>query len=432
MRLIATIALLLLAVTARVSAQDLQYYFVDDTYQRSYTNPALTNDNTIHIASGIAGSLGTDGPTFGSIAKKNEAGIYTINLEEGLADMKERPFIYGSQSVHTLDASVDLKVFRISAGHAWKAHGLLEYTRDLAEIATYGNAPYIGETKSLGPAYEYINYNELYLGIQKYVGPISVAARIKRLSGVQGLQTTRSKIDVTTDEEFYALTVDSDYTVNSAGNTLQYFDIDSLDVSLQGFSFDNFLSGNSGWAFDLGASFDLGERLELSLGLIDIGSINWDTNATQLSSKKVQTFDGIDLTDYILTDDDIVLEDSIKALLDFEEQSATFSTALPRQVYVGGRLQLSDTYTVGALIHTTTYQDKTRTAIALNATATYGVARIGLQYTARSESAFNIGANAALHIGPVIGFMTFENILALTDLTKTRYAAVRAGISVSI
>jgi len=161
-------------------------------------------------------------------------------------------------------------------------------------------------------------------------------------------------------------------------------------------------------------------------------STYWDTNATQLSSKKVQTFDGIDLTDYILTDDDIVLEDSIKALLDFEEQSATFSTALPRQVYVGGRLQLSDTYTVGALIHTTTYQDKTRTAIALNATATYGVARIGLQYTARSESAFNIGANAALHIGPVIGFMTFENILALTDLTKTRYAAVRAGISVSI
>jgi len=432
MRILTIIIGLLILLSASSTAQDLQYYFVDDTYQRSYTNPALTNDNTLHLASGIAGSLGTDGPAFGSIASKDTEGKYTLDLQQAIDMMKPSQFIFGSQSIHTLDVSVDLKVFRISAGHAWKAHGILQYSRDLAEVATYGNAPYIGETKSIGPAYEYMNYNELYIGFQKYVGPVSVAARVKRLSGVQGLQTTASKIDITTDDEFYALTVDTDYTVNSAGGTLQYFDIDSLDVNLSRLSFDNFLSGNSGWAFDLGASMDLGDRLEVSLGLIDIGKINWDTESTELTSTKVQTFEGIDLTDYVLTDDDILLEDSIRALLDFEEKASTFSTTLPRQIYLGGRLRLSDTYTVGALLHTTTYQDKTRTALALNATATWGIARLGLQYTARSESAFNIGINGSLHVGPAIGFFTFENILALRQLTDTQYAALRLGLSVSI
>ena len=420
-----------ITIVAPLAAQDLQYFFVDDVYQRSYINPALNNEKTVMLASGLSTNIGTDGPVYNDLISKNDDGRIILDSEKGLASMNAQNNIFGGATVHTIDASVDLKVFRVSAGHAWKANGFLQYSKDLAEIATYGNAPYIGQTKAIGPAYEYTNYNEIYIGIQKYVGPVSIGARVKRLSGVQAIQTANRKIDITTDEEFYALQVESDYTVNSAG-TLDYFELDSFDISTQKFSFDHFMSGNGGWAFDVGASFDLGDRLELSLGILDLGSITWDKDAKTLKSKKNQTFDGIDLTSYIGTDDDILVEDSIRALLDFEETSGAFSSTLPSQMYLGARLQLSDMWTVGALLHTTNYQEKTRMALALNATTKWKILRLGVQYTARSEGFFNIGLNGALHIGPVIGFLTADNILAIPDPFGVKYASFRAGVSVSL
>lgn len=421
----------IIVVSASLSGQGLQYYFVDDVYQRSYTNPALNNEQTIMISSGLSSNIATDGPVYNDLIRKNEAGTFILDTENGIANMNAQNNIFTGASIHILDASVNLKVFRISAGHAWKSTGFLQYSKDLAEVATFGNAPFVGQTKSLGPAYEYFNYNELYLGIQKYVGPVSIGARVKRLSGVQSLQTTNRKIDITTDEEFYALTVDSDYTVNSAG-TLEYFELDSFDISSKNFSFDNFMSGNGGWAFDVGASFDLGDRLELSLGILDIGSINWSKDAKTLRSKKIQTFDGIDLASYIGTEDDIIVEDSIRALLDFEETEGSFTTRLPAQIYLGGRMRLTDSWTVGALLHATSYREKTRMALALNATTKWKVLRVGVQYTARSSSYFNIGLNGALHLGPAIGFITVENILAVPNPLGVQYASFRAGVSVSL
>lgn len=412
-------------------SQDLQYFFVEDTYQRSYTNPALLKEKTAMIASGLSTNIGTDGPVYNDLISKNEAGRFVLDVENGLENMSEQNNIFGGGSVHIIDASVDLKVFRVSAGHAWKANGFLQYSKDLAEIAAFGNAPYIGETKSIGPAYEYINYNEIYVGFQRYVGPVSIGARVKKLSGVQGIQTVNRKINITTDEEIYALQVESDYIVNSAG-TLDYFQLDSFDLSYQSFSFDNFMSGNGGWAFDIGASMDLGDRVELSVGLLDIGSITWDQEATTLTSQRNQTFEGVDITQYIGTDDEIIVEDSIRALLDFEETQGSFSTTLPKQLYMGGRLRLTDMWTVGALLHTTTYQEKARTALALNATAKWKMIRLGVQYTARSEGYFNIGMNGSLHLGPVVGFVTADNIIAAASPLGVQYASFRAGVTVSL
>ncbi len=425
------ISSLIWLASSDVLGQDLQYYFVDDIYQRSYTNPALNNEKTAMIATGLSFNIGTDGPVYNDLLRKTVDGTFVLDPANGIEEMGPENNIWGGGSVHIIDASVDFKVFRISAGHAWKTNGFLQYSRDLAEIAAFGNGPYVGETKALGPAYDYINYNEIYLGMQRYIGPVSVGARIKRLSGVQAIQTENRKIDITTDDEIYALDVSSDYVVNSAG-ALDYFQLDSFDITYKSFSFDNFTSGNTGWAFDIGASVDLGDRIEVSLGVLDMGSITWDTDAKTLTSKKDQTFTGIDLSQYIGTDDDIIVEDSIRALLDFKETEGEFTSSLPTQVYLGGRLKLSDTWTVGALFHTTTFNEVSRTALALNATAKWKIVSAGVQYTARSESAFNIGINGSLKLGPVVGFLTMDNILAISDPKAVHYASFRAGLSISI
>jgi len=426
-----TITVLIILYCSSLYSQDLQYFFVDDVFQRTYINPALHKDKMFSASSGLMTGIGTDGPVYNDLVNKNTEGKYILDLADAVNSMDDAHNIFFDGAVHTLDLGVNLKVFRLSAGHAWKSSGFLQYTKDFAEIAAFGNAPFVSETKSLGPQIQYFNYNELYIGFQKYIGPISIGAKIKRLSGVQGIKTEASKIDITTDEDFYALTVDSDYTLNSSG-AIDYFALDSINFNFQRLSFDNFMKGNNGWAFDLGASFDIGERLELSLSMIDIGSITWDTNAKSLTSKKVQTFDGIDLTKFVGTDDEIIVEDSIRALLGFVESNGDFSTTLPSQIYIGAKFQLSELWTLGALIHRMNYGGIARNAFALNATTQISVFKVGVQYTARSESIFNIGINGSAKVGPVTGFLSLDNILSIPDPLATRHSSIRGGISVSL
>jgi len=86
-------------------SQDLQYFFVEDTYQRSYTNPALLKEKTAMIASGLSTNIGTDGPVYNDLISKNEAGRFVLDVENGLENMSEQNNIFGGGSVHIIDAS---------------------------------------------------------------------------------------------------------------------------------------------------------------------------------------------------------------------------------------------------------------------------------------------------------------------------------------
>ena len=55
-------------------------------------------------------------------------------------------------------------------------------------------------------------------------------------------------------------------------------------------------------------------------------------------SKGDNTFEGVDILDYIDDDQEVVLEDSLYNLLDFEESNEGYSTS------VGARIHLSTSY----------------------------------------------------------------------------------------
>lgn len=422
---------LLAVIKPQMTAQDTQYFFLEDVFQRSYLNPALINTQRFTVASGLAAHFGTDGPVYNDLFSKNSSGIPVLNIENGISKMHTLNNIFGGVSIHTLDIGFKLKNINIAVGHAWKLKGFLQYSKDLAEIGAYGNAQYIGETKSLGPSYEYINYNEVYMSLQKKIGLINVGLRIKNLSGEQTIQTIENKINLTTEEEIYAIQIESDYTVNSSG-TLEYFRVDSLDISAKAFSIDNIFKANNGWAFDIGASIDLNKKMELSFGANDLGSITWDKDAKSLRANGDNTYTGIDLSSYIGTDEDILVEDSIRALLEFEETEGEFTSSLPSQYYLGGRYKLNDIWTLGGLFVSSNFTKKSRYTLVVNTTAKWKLWSIGFQYTANSENATNIGINGGIYIGPVVIFATIENILALPNKQNSNYNAMRLGLSLNL
>lgn len=432
MRFIKIIGIFLfVGISTLVNGQNLHYFFIDDIYQRSYFNPALNNKNNVSLATGIGVDFNTNGPSLSDLTSKNPAGGLIISASDAIAKMNETNDVFGYTSVNTFDASIKIPFIRISIGHAWKAQGWMEYTKDLAEFVTNGNGAFIGKTMNLSPQLDYINYNEIYLGLQKSFGTLSIGFRAKRLSGVESVRTGNHVIDLTTSEDIYQLTVESDFELSSS-RAFEYIDIENFSLNVENFSFDNFMKNNNGWAFDIGASVSLGDRLELSLSIVDIGSIDWDVDPKTYTSKKVQTFDGIDVSEYITSDNEFVILDSIEALLDLTETNEVFSTSLPSKIFLGGKFKISDLWSVGALLQSNGSGDRRANVFALNATAKlYKFLSVGAMYSIKSGNPANIGLHTSLHLGPVIGFLSTDNILRIGSFKSTN-SNIRAGLSIHI
>lgn len=411
--------------------QNINYFFIDNIYQRSYFNPALNNKGKLSIASGLGVDFITNGPSFNDFLIENTDGGLTLSPSNAISAMQDVNDIYGYSSVNTFDISVKIPFCRLSFGHAWKANGWMSYTKDLAEFVTFGNGAHIGETLNLGPQIDYINYNELYLGAQKSFGALNIGVRVKRLNGVEAIKTSNSKIQLTTSDDIYQLTLDSDYELQSS-KAFSYTDIDDFDLDIENFSFDNFLSSNGGWAFDLGASLSLSDRLELSLSILDIGSINWDIDPKRYTSNSSQFFEGIDIANYINTEDEIIVTDSIRELLQVEETNSPFSTPLPTQIYLGARLKISDLWTVGAIIQSIGNGDRRANVLGINAQANiYKWLSAGVIYSAKTGNIANLGFSATARLGPLSGFLSTDNIIKVGSFDGTN-SNFRAGLSLRI
>jgi len=432
MHLIRFVAIVVfVGLCAQVKSQNLHYFFIDDIYQRSYFNPALNNKNNLSFATGLELDISTNGPSIADATSKNPSGGLIISAADAISEMNETNDIYGYTSVNTFDASIKLPFVRVSIGHAWKADAWLEYTRDLAELVTNGNSAFIGQTMNLSPQIDYINYNEVYLGLQKSFGPLSLGLKIKRLSGVESIRTGNNKIDLTTSDDVYQLTVDSDFDISSS-QAFEYMDIENFDVDIDNISFNNFMKNNGGWAFDFGASFNAGDKLELSLGIVDLGGMDWDVEPKIYTSTKVQTFDGIDVADYITSDEEFVILDSIEALLDLTETNEVFSTTLPAKMFLGGKFKVSDLWTVGTLIQSNGTGDRRANIIAFNGTAKlYDFLSVGAMYSIRSGNPANIGLHAVLSLGPVKSFLSTDNMFGIGSLSS-KNSNLRFGLSIQI
>jgi hypothetical protein len=63
---------------------------------------------------------------------------------------------------------------------------------------------------------------------------------------------------------------------------------------------DNLLNTkNMGFGLDIGATYNISEKIMVSAALTDLGFIKWKTDVTNLQAKGRFEFSGIDLSDFI-------------------------------------------------------------------------------------------------------------------------------------
>ncbi len=392
----------------------------------SIINPAFDSEDKILVGIGsLKYSLSNETFTLGQAFDDGPNGK-VLNLSNVASSVNERNLARYNESISTLEVGYNFGKIILYGGHKWKLDANLFYSKDLVNLIAYGNEPFIGQSIQIGPNITYTSYNETYVGFSGGNEKLRFGLRAKLLNGVQNLATGNSKLKLTTSDDIYQLELDSDYEFYSS-EVLTYNSVDDYDFNTKRFSTNHYFSANWGYGIDLGLSTKL-QNFEVFMSGVDLGSIKWKENAKRYYNKSTITFEGLDLVDFIDKDPDFSIEDSIKSLINLNEENQEYSTSLSGKIYIGGKYKIDDKYQVGAVMSREVLPIDNAYALMINGQRTLGkYFKLGLSITYRDRSITNLGGHIIADFSPVTLYATAHNVLAALFPENFNSISIRFG-----
>lgn len=419
------ISLVLLFLSgALVGQQEMMLHQLPELWHAGSTNPAFFPEGK-RIAIGLP-AFALDAQHSGDIGYndliRREDGRNILDLGQAIDRLDPQNQVDYGQRLETV--SLGWKIgggWAVQAGHAIRLNASIEYPKTLAEVLWNGNAPYLGQTIQIAPTADFFNWHELSAGLSKELGPLRIGARAKYLGGIAALQSDDEHRSATiyTDPDYYQLTLQTDYAFSAA------YTVGAIDTSGLGFEIVNdpddggLFSSSNGWAFDLGVSAKVGDRLTLSLAALDLGGkITWrDDRAAYFRSNGTfeyegATFPGSDLINGIDSLDFQGQLDSLNDIFQFQKTPREFTSELPLRVYAGASYQLAKRWRLGLTVF---HQNSpARSTTAVSASAQWTPLRwlsLGALYGINDRSAANLGFNLVVKPGPVQIYLISDNLL---------------------
>lgn len=429
------VIIFLVGILSNLNAQEeLGTHFMRDIWQAGLSNPALTTNKRLEIGlPSLYFNVGTTGVKFGELVRTDSDGVNRINISEVINNLEDENYLGADVEVETFRLAFKVKELQLSFHHAIHSNNYFSYPKDLAELILLGNAGAIGETMELGPDIQLTAYNEFALGLAQKFGKIGVGARVKFLTGIGNATTAQSDLTLFTDEDIYQLTLTSDILLNTS-SFLRINGVNDFDLGVTDLSGADLFTKNNGLAFDLGFTFELTDRLQLAASVRDIGKINWNDNVVNYRSQETINYDGI-MLDSILQGSSVPFQETLDSLQDvvaFSETNDAYTTTLPLKTYLSASYQFSDTWTFGALLHTTSFRENTSLAMALSARAKLGkICAVGATLARRNQSFDNLGLNFTLHLGPAAIYAMTDNILTAVQPGNSQNFNVRTGLNLA-
>lgn len=432
--------MLLVLGSITLDAQDLTTPLLSDSWQATFSNPALYGNLKGRLTIGLPGvsnDLAAENVTYNDLLAGNEENrILNLSQLSGLLD--ERNDLRNDFSVETLGVGLRGDRFSIGLYHRLRATGELDYPKTLVQLAAEGNGQFIGQTIEIAPLGYITSFHELGLGLSYAITEnIHLGGRIKYLSGIADVRTLPgSSLRLTTGEENFALTLEQDLTLNSAG-AIDYDGIDEINVNynLNGLRTDELFSGNNGVAFDFGLFADF-DRVRLQAAANDLGGkITWESEVTNLEFQGIDAFSGLDILEQFF-EDSISFTGAFDSLLvEFEptENNVSYDTDLSSTYLLGGEFDVTERLTAGLLVAHYARPQTSETAFALS--ARYRVIEqltVGLNYNARRNAAANVGVHLYGNIGPLQLLVSTDNLVTVFRQKDSTRAAFRLGAALAI
>jgi len=266
-----------------------------------------------------------------------------------------------------------------------------------------------------------LSYYEVGLGYSREINSqLTLGLRLKYLQGLGTIDTEKVSGSVHIGSDSVTV-VSGDILVNTAG--ISFAEEDDPDYS------DYFLSnGNRGAAIDIGGSYNLTDKINLSASVKDIGFIKWSdyTRSYEVDPARY-SYTGFDLLDLVnKTSDDEFLQaelDSIENLYDVREVDETsFTTMLRPKTYLGANYKLGKKHNAGALVYFDFFKGDINPSIALS-------------YNLKLGRIFNIAVNTAFVNGTFTGIgagftlkLTGMQVYASSDQVRSAFYPSRASI----
>ncbi|MDR1006815.1 MAG: DUF5723 family protein [Bacteroidales bacterium] len=344
------IAVLSMAVTSR-SQSDIMY-FMNETPQSSFINPAFGTKLGTYISLPVLPNLSfdfhTSGFSYHDIIHKHP--LYQDSLQLDIQGFHGK---LRKRNSFNFSSDINLLGFGFNAG---KNHFSFDLTLTIdarigLEKSLLGFIIYGTDSEDNG-----IIYNEPLADASVYLSPsvsfarqitnkLTIGARVGLLFGIADITAKDMDISMTNQNGNIMLRSNIDILFSTAFGGLQSnsFFNDKINWYDNASSSLNNALKNRGGVIDLGARYKINESMEVSAAVADIGFIKWRSNATRIHSRNPnQTIDfyGLKSTlDSLSNDLDDYLErlgDTLNSLFDLKTTNlGSYTSRIPTKFYLG-------------------------------------------------------------------------------------------------
>jgi len=415
--LTATITMLNLVIAP---AQENTFYFMENLAQRNYYNPAHKPDYNITIGlPGISSnyiSYNNSGFSYSDLIRRRaEDDSLELNLSTFYQNLGNKNNLTTTQQIDLFHLTFKVNpAIYLSTHLSSKTIANWMYPGDLVGFLVNGNAESIGETMELHSEIDASGYLEYGIGATIVVDRhLTLGARFKFLKGVADVSTRKSDFSISTNQDYH-ISLSGNADIRTSG--LEQFTGDSFE--LNNFEDAMGLLANPGFAMDLGGTYQLDDKWEFGVSIIDLGFINWKNNTYQYLIDPATakfTFRGVEIDQLLEGDEDVFdnMLDSLGNNFEMEEIAiGAYKSWLPTRFYLNSNYTITENLDAGLLLFGEKYSGGIKGGAGVNVTKEFGrLLSMSVNYSVRSRSYNNLGAGVSFNFSPLQLYLAGDNLL---------------------
>ena len=393
--------------------------------QRLLINPANKPDCKWYFGTPVLSSTGMEFTSNGIQLKKfNNAFTQDANADTYSIDISKLSGILSKETYINLDVNQEWLNFGFRLGNNMFFANVTEKVKtrtslpgDFFKFAFEGNGgDNLGYDFAFNFGVDVLHTREYALGYNRNLldDRLTIGGRLKYVQGMNILNFAKNDLTFTTDPESFKYTLKADIEVNASSPFLG--NIDSLNIESAILGSPN----NAGWGIDLGVSFDVTKRLNISASIIDVGEIVWREDVVNYTSKNPRAafeFRGLDAKDFLDENSDFEesltrLADSVLTVFDLDSSNHSFTTSLLGQFYLGANYNVLKNHGAGILFYGSFYNQTLYPAFTLSWNSKFRrILGVSLSYTMSRGNFANAGLGFSLNMGPEQFYFVSDNLI---------------------
>ncbi len=434
----------LLCIVASAQAQESRtVHFMKYNPYSTLLNPAAEVNYKgyfgLPILSNFYLNVENVGLNYSKLFEDNETGK-TLTVNDFIDHLHKTNRLNLDLNLEVLSLGFKTKHLFVTISDRIRTQAYLFYPQTLFKLPLQGNMNYIDEPAEFDNLAVNANvYNEFGVGFRYQINEKwAIGFKPKFLIGIANIKTNESHFKFTTDPNSYDLTMEENFSINTA----LPFDINSENIDIE--DIKNGILKNYGFAIDLGLNYQIDKKWSVAAAVSDLGFIHWKSNTTNYEShtedggryyKNGQFyFTGVDAVQFV-DDEEFADEfmDSLQYYFPTESQSInSYNSATYAKVIVEGRYQLNPQHAFSALFRGDIIN---RFFIPSFTIAWDGMIanflNLCVNYTIMPHSYANLGVGIGFALNGFQLYVATDNVLAPFRLLDAKQIGVQAGIIIN-